>query len=71
MIAKVDTIGPADTRYGGGMPRTSHTTENVYAVKAHVLSQEDRSGTHRTIPRISGTEKLIFRDGNDIIIFSE
>ena len=35
------------------MPRTSRSTENVYALEAHVLSQEDRPGTHRTIPRIS------------------
>ena len=35
------------------MPSTSRTTENVYAVEAHVLSQEDRPGTHRTIPGIS------------------
>ena len=38
--------------YGGDMPRTSRTTENVYAVDTHVLSQEDRPGTHRTIPGI-------------------
>ena len=37
----------------GDMPRTSRTTENVYAVESHVLSQEDRPGTHRTIPGIS------------------
>ena len=29
------------------------STENVYAVEAHVLSHEDRPGTHMTIPRIS------------------
>ena len=35
------------------MPSTSRTTEHVYAVEAHVLSQEDQPGTRRTIPRIS------------------
>ena len=35
------------------MPSTSRTTENVYDVEAHVLSQEDRPGSHRTIPGIS------------------
>ena len=41
-------------RHGVGMPSTSRrTTENVYAVEAHVLSQEDRPGSHRTIPGIS------------------
>ena len=53
LIAKLDTIGSADTRYGVGMPSTSRTTENVYAVEAHVFSQEDRPGSHRTIPGIS------------------
>ena len=31
---------------------SSCSTENVYAVEAHVLSHEDRPGTHITIPRI-------------------
>ena len=35
------------------MPHTSRTTENFYAVKARVLSREDRPGTHITIPQIS------------------
>ena len=35
------------------MPSTSRTMENVYAVEAHVLSQEDQPGTHVTIPGIS------------------
>ena len=39
-------------RHGVGMPNTSRSTENVYAVEAHVLSHEDRPGTHITIPRI-------------------
>ena len=72
LIAKVDTIGSADTQYGVGMPRTSRTTKTkkiFNAVLAHVLSQEDPPGTHRTILEYS--EKLIFHDGNDIIILSE
>ena len=48
-------------RYGGDMPRTSRTTENVYAVKAHVLSQ-DLAPTEQFLEY---PEKLIFRDGND------
>ena len=51
------------------MPSTSRTTENVYTVEAHVLSQENRPGT--TEQFLEYPEKLIFRDGNDIIIFSE
>ena len=35
MIAKVDATGSADKRYGGGMPRTAHSTENMYAFEAH------------------------------------
>ena len=57
------------TKRSGGMPRTARTTENVYVVESHVLSQEDRPGTHITIPRIS-RETLIFREGNYVIIFS-
>ena len=39
-------------RHGVGMPSTSCSTENVYAVEAHVLSHEDRPGTHINFPRI-------------------
>ena len=56
LIAKLDTTGISrqTKRHGVGMPSsTSRTTENVYAVEAHVLSQEDRPGNHRTFPRIS------------------
>ena len=56
-------------RHGVGMPSTSRTTENVYAVEGHVLSQEDRSGT--TEQFLEYSEKLIFRDRNDVIMFSE
>ena len=69
LIAKVDTTGSADTRYGVGMPCTARSTENVFAFEAHVLSQENRPGTHRTIPGISRETDI--RDGNDVIIFSE
>ena len=34
------------------LPRTSRTAENVYAVEAHVFSQENRPGAH-IIPQIS------------------
>ena len=71
LIAKIDTIGSADTRYGVGMPRTSRTTQNDCAVEAHILSQEDRPGTHRTIPRKSRETDINFRDGNDVIIYSD
>ena len=40
--------------HGVGMPSTSRTrsTENVYAVEAHVLSHEDRPGTHNNSSNI-------------------
>ena len=55
LIAKLDTTGSADNRNSMVLVclAQSRTTENVYAVEAHVLSQEDRPGAHRTIPGIS------------------
>ena len=42
------------TKRGNAMVmHISITTEKVYVVEAHVLSQEDRPGTPRTIPGIS------------------
>ena len=48
------------------MPRTSRTTENLYAVETHVLSREDRPRTHITIPQISRETDM---SRNDVIIF--
>ena len=54
------------------MPRTSRITENVYAVEAQVLSQGDRPGTDTPTEQfLKYPEKLTFRDGFDVIIFSE
>jgi len=49
LIAKLGTSRQTK-RHGVGMPSTSRSTENVNAVEAHVLSNED---SHITIPRIS------------------
>ena len=52
------------------MPSISRTTENVYAVEAHIYRVKKTD----LVPAeqfLEYPEKLIFRDGNDVIIFSE
>ena len=57
--ARYHRISRQTKRHGVGMPSTSHTTENVNAVEAHILSQEDLPCTQRIIPRIfRGTDFL-------------
>ena len=53
LIAKLHRVSRQTKRHGVVVPSTSRTTENVYAVEAHVFSQENRPGSHRTIPGIS------------------
>ena len=68
MIANVDTTGSADKRYGVGMPRSAHSTENVYAFwSTHIESWfTDLTPTEQFLEY---PEKLIFRNGNDGINF--
>ena len=53
LIEKIDATGSAEKWYGGGRPGTTHTIENVDSVETLVLSQQDRTGTHRIIHQVS------------------
>jgi len=52
LLKKLRDTGTVDRRPGSGRPRSARTVENVETVNDLVLSQEDKSQTHRTVREI-------------------
>ena len=53
LLCKIDATGSIQLLPGSGRRRTARTVENIEAVEALVLSQEDMPQTHRTQRQIA------------------
>ena len=52
LLVKIDATGSVSRKVGSGRPLSAYTNDNCAIVADLVLSQEEDSGTHRTIREI-------------------
>ena len=53
LLRQIDATGSADKKSDSGIKRTACTTENIGDVELLIVSQEDASGTHRSIRQVA------------------